>query len=192
MAKNAIIKAKLLSDTKVRTGKVRLGFANINPKGEDGKIDKTNITAIIDKDDDETLSLIDSAIEAAIEVGKEKFGKQFDNRKRIHTPLHDGDEEKDGNEAYVDKMYINASSKDPIGMVGPDKVKISDPGEFYSGAYVSVALNFAPYVYNGPGIGCYIANIMKLEDGERIGFTRASAYDDFSDDDDDDSDFLAD
>lgn len=185
-----IIKAKMLSDTKVRTGKVRLGFANVNPVEEDGKVGKTNLTMIIDKDDEETLSLIDAAIEAAIVAGKEKFGKQFDNRKKIHTPLHDGDEEKEDNENYADKMYMNASSKDPIGMVGPDKVKITDTGEFYSGCYASLAINFAPYVYNGPGIGCYVANIMKLEDGERIGFSRASAYDDFADEDDDD--FLAD
>ena len=179
--------AKMISETKIRTNKVRFGFADINPKQEDGSIGKSNIPIIIDGDDEETIALIKEASENARAVGVEKFGSQFAKGKKVHYPLHSGDEEKPDNEHYAGKFYLNANSKDPVGMVGPNpKVKIEDPGEFYSGMYGCVTLNFAPYVYNGAGIGTYICNLQKLEDGEHIGFTRATAMQDFADDDDDD------
>ena len=39
---------------------------------------------------------------------------------------------------------------------------------------------FAPYLFAGKkGIGCYLNNVQKLEDGEPLGATKASANEDF-------------
>lgn len=172
--------AKLMTETKVRTNEVRFGFVNINPTSENGSIDKTNITIIIPKSDTETIKVIEEATENAIKAGTEKFGSSF-KKSKIHTPLHDGDDEKPGNDAYTDCMYLNCSSKDPVGMVDASAKKMSDTTEFYSGMYGRITLNLAPYQFNGSGIGAYVVNVQKLRDGEALGFTRASAEDDFSD-----------
>ena len=61
--------------TKVVTGKVRFSYANVfTPKAmEEGGEAKYNVSVLIDKKDTATIARINAAIDAAIEVGKNKL-----------------------------------------------------------------------------------------------------------------------
>ena len=51
-----------------------------------------------------------------------------------------------------------------------------DEEDVYSGAYGAADINFFPYNSNGAfGISCGLNNIVKLEDGEKLGGTGLSA-----------------
>ena len=58
-----IYKAKMLTDTKVVTGKVRLSFPHLFEKYD--KSDKYQCQLLISKDDKDTIGVIKKAIEAA-------------------------------------------------------------------------------------------------------------------------------
>ena len=83
-----------MSDTKVITQKVRFSYANVfEPKTIMGGTDeKYSVSILIDKDDKKTLKAIKKAIEAALEDGKTKLGK---NPKNLKLPLRDGDDERE-------------------------------------------------------------------------------------------------
>jgi hypothetical protein len=92
---------------------------------------------------------------------------------------------------FEGKYFMNCSSLSQPGLVNRKGQKIIDPGEFYSGCYGAVSLNFFPYNQAGNrGIGCGLNNIMKTKDGDPLA-GRSRPEDDFkgligADDDDDD------
>ena len=63
-----VYKAKLITDTKARTGKVRLSYPHLFEKYE--KSGKYQCVLLIDKKDKDTISVLKKAIEAAKEQGK--------------------------------------------------------------------------------------------------------------------------
>lgn len=182
-----IYKAKMLTDTKVVTGKVRLSFPHLFEKYD--KSDKYQCQLIIRKDDKDTLVVMKKAIENAKEQGKsEKWGGKVPAN--FASPLHDG-EEKEDTEVYGNCYYINAKNgqRKPQ-VVDLDRDEIFDEDEVYAGCYVRASLSFFPYNQSGNGIGCILNHIQKLEDGERLGGGSSSAADDFDDDDEDVEDDL--
>ena len=81
-------------------------------------------------------------------------------------------------------MFTASTNADPTKprpeIVGPDLQPIMSATEVYSGMYGRLSVNFAPYFSAGKrGIGCYLNNVQKLEDGEPLAGTKASASEDF-------------
>ena len=75
---------------KIITGKVRFSYANVwEPKSVNGGEPKYSVSIIIPKTDKETLKKINTAIEAAKNLGTAKFGDKLLNNYK--TPLRDGD-----------------------------------------------------------------------------------------------------
>lgn len=174
------IESKMLTDTKVRTGKVRFSYAHVfEPYGQDGN-KKYSVSLLIPKEDETTIKNIIQAIETADKHGQNTVyaGKKVINPLSI---LHDGDEERPSDPNYKGCKYINANSQFKPSVLNKFKEEINDETEFYSGCYGIVSINFYPYNVNGKrGVACGLNNIMKLEDGERLGGS-SSSKEDFSD-----------
>ena len=160
------------------------------PKGINGSPAKYSLCLIIPKDDVETLNKYQAALEAAYAAGEKKLatGKSMPQLSAIRCPLHDGDVEKPGQEAYANSYYLNASGKERPDVFGRDREAI-DPDEIYSGCTVNVSLNL--YAYNAGGVSKGIAaglnGVQLVKKGERFGWSRRTR-DDFQvlpDDEDD-------
>lgn len=179
--------------TKVITGVVRLSYAHIfTPQpSPDGGEPKYSTSILVPKSDKATIKKIEKAIEAAIELGKSKWGGKIP--KNLKLPLRDGDEEREDDEAYAGHYFFNASSKQKPGIIDRYGNEIIDSTEVYSGCYVKVSVNFYPFDKNGNrGIAAGLNNILFWEHGEPLG-GRARPEDDFANDlinDEEDDDLL--
>ncbi|MEJ9220682.1 DUF2815 family protein [Paenibacillus glucanolyticus] len=180
--------------TKVITGTVRLSYTHVfEPQSIDGGDEKYSTAILIPKSDKETLRKIKSAVDAAKELGKSKWGGKIPAN--CKTPLRDGDEERPDDEAYAGHYFLNASSKNkpgiakPIGKDSNGKTKfqeITDTTEVYSGCYAKVSLNFYPFDAKGNrGVAAGLNNLVKVQDGDFLG-GRSSLNDDFASEDFDD------
>jgi len=171
--------------TKVITGKVRFSYCHVfDPaavsEGSDEK--KYSVSIIISKDDKVTLKKINDAIEAAKQAGVSKWGGKIP--KVLKLPLRDGDLERD-DECYANSYFLSAKSDSKPGIVDADLNEIMSRDEFYSGCYGRAAINFYPFDVNGSkGIAVGLQNLQKLEDGERLGGSFATAAEDFGEEED--------
>jgi len=186
--------------TKVTTGVVRLSYANLlEPKAvSEGQEEKYSVSLIIPKDDKDTLKAVKEAIEEAKELGKaSKFGGKVPAGLKL--PIRDGDEERPDDEVYSNSYFINANSKQKpkilefIKFTSEGKIKaepIDSSEDVYSGMYACVSVNFFAYNTSGnKGIAAGLGNVLKVEDGDRLG-GGSSAEEDFDlDNDDEDFDF---
>ncbi len=173
--------------TKVITGvNTRLSyFHGWEPVSINGGAEKYGVSVLIPKDDKETLSAVNAAVDAAIEEGIAKFGGKKPNKAAIKLPLRDGDMERD-DEAYKGHYFINANSMTAPQIVDRAVKPIMDRSEVYSGCYARVSLNFYAFNSNGnKGVACGLGNIQKIKDGEPLG-GKTSAADDFTTLDEDD------
>jgi len=161
---------------------VRFSYANVwEAKASEGSDKlKYSVSILIDKKDKASLSRLKKAIEQAKEEGKaSKWGGKVP--KNLKGGLHDGDEDREDDEVYEGKMFINSSSKNRPGLLDRAKQPIIDEDEFYSGCYGMVTVSIFPYEFNGnKGVTCLLNNILKLKDGEKLG-GGASAESDFAD-----------
>lgn len=185
-------KAKMLGETRVRTGEIRCSYVHVFEKYE--KSGKYQLHILIDKKDKTTLDLIKKAVAAAKEKGKNELWKGKIPGDYA-SPLSDGDDKDD--EAYEGKYFLNAKNsyrRPRVVQYNDEGVleDIDDPEEFYSGCYAQVALTFFPYANSGHGVGTTIDNILKTRDGDPLGGGSYSADNDFGDDDDDDGDVAED
>jgi len=176
--------SKEVNSTKVVTGKVRFSYVNIFKARSfrQGQDEKYSICLLINKKDKATLSKIKAAIEAAKKQGiADKWGGKLPGNLKL--PLRDGDAERaDEAEEYEGMFFLNANSNQKPGIVDADLNEVLDPTEVYSGCYGRASINFFPFNSNGnKGIAVGLNNIQKLEDGEALGASRASAEDDFAD-----------
>jgi len=180
-----ITKAKAMSNTRIRTGTVRLSYPHLFEKyAESGKY---QTVLLIPKDDETgTVKVIKDAIKAAAAEGAQtKWGGK--TPKNIAYPLHDGDESEQ--EAYQDCYYLTARTNTRPQVVDLSLNDILDADEIYAGCYARATLLFYPYATSGNnGVGVLLNNVQKLGDGEPIGGGKASAESDFGDDDLDDDD----
>ena len=175
--------------SKVITGKVRFSYvALLNPKNDLNGNSKYSVTALLPKSDIQTKQAIDAAIAQAIEEGRNgKWNGLVPPV--VPNPIHDGDGKKDSGEPYGDEckgcwVFTATTNADPTRprpeIVGPDLQPIMSATEVYSGMYGRLSVNFAPYFSAGKkGIGCYLNNVQKLEDGAPLGGSKASASEDF-------------
>jgi hypothetical protein len=174
----------IMSETKVVTGKVRFSYCHVfEPHSvNEGENKKYSVAILIDKKDKLTLGKIEKAVAAAIEAGTTKFGGKAP--KNLKLPLRDGDDEREDDDTYAGKMFINASSNTRPGVVDENRNQILDREEFYSGCYGRASINFYAFNTSGNrGIACGLNNLQKLEDGERLS-GGSSAEEDFGDEDD--------
>lgn len=169
----------------------RLSYAYVWEPDEDD--DKYSTQIMIDKSDTKTIAKVKGAIKATIEANKSKLanakGKLPSNLK---LPLHDGDEERDGDE-YTGMLYFNASTTHKPSIFNRRREPVTDRSEVYSGCYANVAVNFFAFNKGGNiGISAGLQAIQKVRDGERLGGPSVSA-DDFEDlGDEEPDDFLGD
>jgi hypothetical protein len=175
--------------TKVVTGRVRLSYCHLFEPASvnDGEDKKYSVAILIPKDDKETLDKIRAGIEAAKQAGKSKWDGVIP-KKGLKEPLRDGDEEKEGDEAYEGHFFLNATSKSKPCIVSTTKgtdgkfKEITDPEEVYSGCYGRASINFYAFNQKGnKGIAVGLNNIQKLADGEPLGGGRTKPEDDFDD-----------
>ena len=176
--------SKEVNSTKVVTGKVRFSYVNIFKARsfQQGQDEKYSICLLINKKDKATLSKIKAAIEAAKKQGiADKWGGKLPANLKL--PLRDGDAERaDEAEEYTGMFFLNANSNQKPGIVDADLNEVLDPTEVYSGCYGRASINFFPFNSNGnKGIAVGLNNVQKVEDGEPLGASRASAEDDFAD-----------
>lgn len=179
-----------MASTKVVTGKVRFSYANIfKSRSYNGGDEKFSVCLLINKEDKATIKKINAAVEAAIQEG---ISSKWNGKKpaNLKLPLRDGDIDREDDEACAGMMFLNANSTQKPGIVDKDLVEILDPDEVYSGYYGRASISFYPFNVNGNrGVGVGLNNIQKLYEGERLGGSRASAEDDFSDDFEDEENF---
>ncbi|MDL2252643.1 DUF2815 family protein [Ruminococcaceae bacterium OttesenSCG-928-I18] len=170
--------------THVVTGKVRFSYAHVfQPYSQNqGQEPKYSTTILVPKTDAQTKALIDAAVQAAIQAGANKFGAQWPPQPNIC--IHDGDGVRPNTGAPFSEeckghWVFTAKSKDQPKVVDASMQPIINPGDFYSGCYGRVSVDFYPYNSNGrKGIGCGLQNVQKLEDGQPLG-NRTTAEDDF-------------
>jgi len=174
--------AKQRDPQEILTKEVRFSYLNIwEPRAmNEGDDAKYSVSVLVDKEDKVTLKRIEGAIKACEADLAAKCGGKLPRKYR--TPLRDGDEEKEDDEAYEGKMFLTASSKRQPGIVDEDRDEFMDEEKFYSGCYGRVVLRFYAYNNQSKGIACGLQNIQKLRDGERLGGGgRTAAADDFDD-----------
>lgn len=160
----------------------KFGYLNCwRPGAQYGGDQKYSVSAIISKEDVETMNRIYEAIEYVKEKSQQKWGGRIPNN--LRSPIHDGDEEKPDNPNYHNCYYINAKSKDAPQVVDENVEPIRDQTKVYSGCCGNVSVIFYGYNFSGnKGIGAVLGNIQKLEDGEPFG-GQISAKEDFQTED---------
>ncbi len=183
-----------VASTRVVTGpRTRFSFCHIwEPKSINGGEPKYSISAIIPKDDTETVAKIRAAIEAAYHEGESKLkGKgTLPPLSALKTPLRDGDLDRPEDPAYAGCWFLNANSDRAPGIVDAHAQPILDRNEVYSGCYGRVSITFFAFNTNGNrGIACGLNNIQKLREGEPLG-GNISAEQEFAGMDGGDEDFL--
>jgi len=175
--------------SKVITGKVRFSYvALLNPRNDLNGNSKYSVTALLPKTDIQTKQAIDTAIAQAIEEGRNgKWNRVVPPV--VPNPIHDGDGARADGSPFGEEckgcwVFTASTNADPTRqrpeIVGPDLQPIMSATEIYSGMYGRLSVNFAPYFSAGKkGIGCYLNNVQKLEDGAPLAGTKASASEDF-------------
>lgn len=133
---------------------------------------KFSCSLLFDKSDTEAIKDLEAAVAKAIAKGKES---KWDGKmpKFRYQPLRDGDQElEDGDKTdaiYKGKMFLNCSSDDAPGVVGPDAKPLMDQSKLYAGCIVRADVNPFPYKNSGNcGIGWGLNNIMLIDDGPRL------------------------
>lgn len=172
--------------TKVLTGKVRLSYAHLTEAHASvaGAEPKYSVTLLIPKTDTATKTDIDSAIQAAIEAGKQGAWKGV-VPPQVRTPIYDGDGVRPSGVPFGDECkgcwVITANSKQKPQVVDISNINVElAPYDIYSGMYARVTLNFFAYANSGnKGIGCGLGNVLKVADGEPLS-GRSSAASDFA------------
>lgn len=176
--------------TKVKTGKVRLSYANIwEPKTAPGATKaKYSVSIIIPKTDASTVKELNDAIAVAKEMGRTaKWGGKLPPN--LKAGLRDGDVERPDDPVYKNSWFLNCTSDQQPGILKKENGKVQDVDaktDVYSGCYAKVTLNMYPFDVNGSkGVAAGLNNILKIADGEPLS-GRAAAEDDFADENDND------
>lgn len=109
-----------------------------------------------------------------------KFGNE---PKKWRSPIKDGDEweDEDFHGCYVMELK-NSRRKPGIKVYNPDGANedvVDYDEEVYSGITVVCTGRFGGYDKGSNGVGAYLNNVLKLEDGERLGGSSPSAEAEF-------------
>jgi len=157
------------------TSEVIISYPAIfEPKPNPSGAMKYSCSILIDKKDKKGVKALNDAIDLAVQKGIENIPK-WQKKKPFFTyqPLRDGDEEletgKKTDPAYEGKMFLNCSSNDAPGVVGPDAKPLMDQNLLYAGCIVRLDINPFPYHNSGNnGCGWGLNNVMLVREGERL------------------------
>lgn len=171
-----------VTDTKVVFGPCRLSYVHLFEKhsfDKDPKNARYSASILIPKTETETINAINKAIEAATQAAKVS---KWEGKcpKNLESPLLDGDEKDNGDEAYAGHYYLNAKCNTRPGVVDRNRTPIVDEEEIYSGVWAIVSVTFFGFnVSVNKGVACGLNNVMKFKDGDKLG-GRQSADNDFA------------
>lgn len=152
---------------------VRLSYVRVfEAEQVNGQGDPIYSLCILIPKDSPDVPAIKAAIETEYNNLKVRYPKLAGkNPKTWNNPLHDGDEEKDGEE-YKGHYFLNAKRKEKQGapiVIDKHKQYITDKNELFSGCYGNVAVSFYPYEFTGKyGVGVGLNGVQKVRDGERL------------------------
>ena len=146
--------------------------ALFEPKENLSGVMKFSCSLLIPKTDKKGVEELRAEVAKAIARGKEKVWGGAVPKFR-YEPIRDGDEElatgeKKGAE-YKGMYFVNCSSDNPPGVVGPDAKPLMDQRDIFAGCWVRADINPFPYkkgVNNGIGWG--LNNIMLSREDERL------------------------
>lgn len=178
-----MVAAKMLSATRVRTGKVRLSYAHLfEPYAStDQQAPKYSVTLLIPKTDTATKKMLDDAVHAVYEENKggtlKGVAEQY-----VDNPVRDGDGvTPKGKIPYPPEAkgcwVLAVKSNMKPNVVLPNLNPVMSATDVYSGCYAAVSVNAYAYDKNGKGITFGLGNVMKLEDGEPLGGGASAASD---------------
>ena len=162
----------------------RLSYVHLDApwSGKEGNEPKYSVSAIIPKEDVQTLMLIREAIQAAYDEGVVKTwkGKRPNmESKNFKFPLKDRDTDRDTPDpAYAGKMFVGCNAKadrQPATLTwGKEKI---DPKQVYSGCYGLVSVGFFAFDQGSVGISAGLNAVLKLYDGEPLGGSGDGSHD---------------
>ncbi|MGG1519552.1 ssDNA-binding protein [Paenibacillus oryzisoli] len=166
---------------RVITGKVRFIQLKLQPSGNRNRENGTAylITVLIPKSDAATKRKMDAAVHGAIEEGVRVRWKET-NCLTVSSPVRDGDSMAD--QVCHGHWVLTATAKpdEKPGIVDRDFQPILNSNDIFAGMYGRVSLYFAAEdLASGTGIGVYVKNIQKLEDGTDLDDSRANLEVDF-------------
>lgn len=178
-----------LQPNELITGEVRMSYVTllepkkINNVGEP----QYSVKILIPKTDAATLGALKAAKEVAVQNGVTEGKKPFATFSpallaTMTVSLKDGDVAFPDNPECAGHWVLNAKTPadKPPGVLGPDKQRITNPTDVYSGMYGRVHLQLYPYDTAGNrGIGVSLQNVMKTKDGDPLGGARKKAEDVF-------------
>jgi len=170
-----------MDDLKVITNRgelVRFSYSHVfEPDSMEGSEDKKySVSILIPKTAKKTLADIKAKLQLAKEAGKASWGGKIPAT-FTHELLRDGDIERPDDPAYEGHYYLNAKSKMQPQVIDTEGIRLG-PEEFYSGCYGCVSFTLYPYSKGSKGVAAGLGNILKVEDGEKLG-GGASAAEDF-------------
>ena len=165
------------ANTKFVTDKVRFSFANVfEPAPNLSGAMKYSVSVLIPKSDKAGVARFNAAFEKVKQDNSTFWGASIP--KTLKGGLRDGDTEREGDEVYAGHYFFNANSNERPGVVDADLNPITDKNEFYSGCYGRASVTMYPYDQSGSrGIAFGLNNVMKLEDGEKLGGPTSAAVD---------------
>ena len=181
---------KMISDTSIRLGLVRFGYVHVfQPHAvEETDSPKYSVQIMIPKTDDVAVKMIESAVQAAKEVGKtSKWGGKIPPDAKLKLPLRDGDAEYPDDKDYKGMWFMNASSSEKrkpevkILSEGMLQDALDDGKDFYSGCWGCVSVNLFPFEGKSNGVAVGLNNVIKMKDDEHLGGGGRSAEEDFDD-----------
>jgi len=163
--------------TKFVTDKIRFSFAHVfEPAATPSGSLKYSVSVLIPKSDKAGVARFNAAFDKVKQDNPTFWGATIP--KNLKGGLRDGDEEREGDAVYAGHYFFNASSNERPGVVDADLNPITDKGEFYSGCYGRASVTMYPYDQSGSkGIAFGLNNVMKLEDGEKLGGATSAAVD---------------
>ncbi len=171
-------------NTRVVTGKVALGHSHLFTKRmsrseSDGK-SKYGAIIIIPKDDKETISKIETAINNAIAQAN------FSEKIKIKLPLKDGDQSYPGVALYKNSLFLYASNELMPRVVDSKLIDIKfSIDEFNNGTIARVSIEFTHYIVNGQaGISATLHNVQVFSKN-KLEEMRPRVEDDFNIEDED-------
>lgn len=151
-------------------------FNGWEPQSINGSDPKYSVSAIIDKNDTETIAKIKAAIEVAKKEALPKWGGK--EPANLKLPLRDGDIDRPENPEYAHSYFLNANSKQAPQIVDKQVQPILDQSEVYSGCYGRISVTFYGYNSNGNrGVAAGWGNCQLLKAGEPLGSRTTAAAD---------------
>ncbi|MBD5369622.1 MAG: DUF2815 family protein [Bacteroides sp.] len=161
--------------------RARLSYVHLDTPwaGAEGNTPKYSVSAIIPKEDVETVGAVRKAIDAALTEGVAKCWKGKRPNPKASSfkyPLKDGDEERPDDPAYAGAWFFGANSSSQPALVDRLKHPVG-PEAFYSGCWGLISVNFFPFAQGSNGVSAGLNSVLKWADDDALGGNRDGAHD---------------